>query len=60
MNKYELYEWIQGTLHPTGIWARGYSMGDAEFDLKKSIRKFDKPVVIVITPMKHGEDRSNQ
>lgn len=49
MNKYELYELKDGKLHPTGIWARGHNISQAEKHLKKHYKGRRGPFSILVS-----------
>ena len=61
MKKYEIYVLGQdGKLHPTGIWARGYSFRGAELSLEKPLMDIDKPCTILISKLKPGVNDLHQ
>jgi len=57
MMKYELA--VRGSdkkLHPTGIWKRGYKMGQVEDELNTVICKIGLPCVILVSPLNKPDE----
>ena len=54
MNKYELYIFDNGRLHPTGIWTRGHRIGQIDDRFRKDIKKIGKPCAILVSTLIPG------